>query len=130
MFEGKYCHVEVDREKDRIELRCFGYSSETLQQFVNLCTDEATEKTLTVVHITGYMCTQSSGAVEIYTSESVVTRPKRPLSSIDMDPEIMEKLLKDLENYFHPLTREFYSAGGTPCRRGYLLYGPAGTGKT
>jgi hypothetical protein len=53
---------------------------------------------------------------------------KRPLNSLVLAEGVLEEVLADL--------REFYRAGpwyaerGIPYRRGYLLHGPPGTGKT
>uniref|UniRef100_A0A915DB05 Mitochondrial chaperone BCS1 n=1 Tax=Ditylenchus dipsaci TaxID=166011 RepID=A0A915DB05_9BILA len=51
----------------------------------------------------------------------VKTRNKRSLESVILEDGVVEKLTKDLSKY---------NEMGVPYRRGYLLYGPAGTGKT
>lgn len=53
---------------------------------------------------------------------------KRPMSSVILDPGIKEKLLGDARNFLS--SRDWYIERGIPYRRGYLLYGAPGTGKT
>ncbi|KAL6300904.1 P-loop containing nucleoside triphosphate hydrolase protein [Sparassis latifolia] len=58
----------------------------------------------------------------------VASRPKRPLKSIILDPGIKDLLLNDAEDFLQ--SRDWYSDRGIPFRRGYLLYGAPGSGKT
>lgn len=53
---------------------------------------------------------------------------RRPLSSVVLKAGQGEALLADLERFF--ASRERYAQLGIPWRRGYLLHGPPGTGKT
>ena len=55
-------------------------------------------------------------------------RRKRPLNSVILDKGILEDLIHDVEHFLsHP---NWYIDRGIPYRRGYLLYGPPGSGKT
>ncbi|KAF9447726.1 P-loop containing nucleoside triphosphate hydrolase protein [Macrolepiota fuliginosa MF-IS2] len=58
----------------------------------------------------------------------LATRPKRPLSSIVLDPGIKDKLVGDAREFLE--SKNWYAARGIPFRRGYLLYGAPGSGKT
>ncbi|RYN62732.1 hypothetical protein AA0118_g5012 [Alternaria tenuissima] len=58
------------------------------------------------------------------------TSRKRRLETIDMDPRKKQELLTDLQVFFAEGTEDYYWQNGTPYRRGYMFYGPAGTGKT
>jgi len=55
-------------------------------------------------------------------------RPPRDPDSVVLKEGIMEDLLEDAETFF--LSSEWYQSRGIPYQRGYLLYGPAGNGKT
>ena len=46
------------------------------------------------------------------------------------DEALKAELIADIKNYLEPSTRRFYNQRGIPYRRGYLLHGPPGTGKT
>ena len=53
---------------------------------------------------------------------------RRPLSSVVLKAGQAESLLADLQRFYG--ARERYAELGIPWRRGYLLHGPPGTGKT
>lgn len=53
---------------------------------------------------------------------------KRPLSSIVLDPGVREFLVKDVKDFL--ASKAWYQERGIPFRRGYLLYGVPGSGKT
>ena len=59
-----------------------------------------------------------------------LSRPPRPLSTVVLDEGQKQMLTSDMREYLHPRTRRWYSNRGIPYRRGYLLTGPPGTGKT
>lgn len=52
----------------------------------------------------------------------------RPLSSVITHDGVGERLLHDMESFFD--NRDWYIKHGIPWRRGYLLVGPPGTGKS
>jgi chaperone BCS1 len=73
--------------------------------------------------------------ISIYASEKygddwshVASRPKRPLNSIVLDQGIKEVLLDDARDFMK--SKRWYADRGIPFRRGYLLYGAPGSGKT
>jgi chaperone BCS1 len=53
---------------------------------------------------------------------------KRPLGSLILADSILEETLEDLRDFYRSST--WYADRGIPYRRGYLLHGPPGTGKT
>ncbi|PYH90465.1 hypothetical protein BO71DRAFT_402179 [Aspergillus ellipticus CBS 707.79] len=59
-----------------------------------------------------------------------MARPPRPLSTVVLDQAQKQSFIEDIKEYLHPRTRRWYSNRGIPYRRGYLLHGPPGTGKT
>ena len=59
-----------------------------------------------------------------------MARLARPLSTVILDQEQKHDFLDDIKEYLHPRTRRWYNNRGIPYRRGYLLHGPPGTGKT
>lgn len=58
----------------------------------------------------------------------VVTRPSRPLSSVIIEGTMKDDLLEDITRFLS--AEKWYISKGIPYRRGYLLHGPAGCGKT
>ncbi|GKZ59928.1 hypothetical protein AnigIFM49718_006252 [Aspergillus niger] len=61
---------------------------------------------------------------------SCISITPRALSTVVFDPTLKTKLIDDLKDYLHPATKAFYKDRGIPYRRGYLLHGPPGTGKS
>lgn len=55
-------------------------------------------------------------------------RKKRPINSVVLDQGISKKLLEDCKDFIN--NPKWYTDRGIPYRRGYLLYGPPGCGKS
>jgi energy-coupling factor transporter ATP-binding protein EcfA2 len=58
----------------------------------------------------------------------IVTRPSRPLSSVIVEGDKKEHLRQDAIHFLN--AEKWYISKGIPYRRGYLLHGPPGCGKT
>ncbi|KAJ7472309.1 hypothetical protein B0H11DRAFT_2195949 [Mycena galericulata] len=58
----------------------------------------------------------------------VACREKRSMHSIILDPGVKDILIEDAKDFL--LSKEWYAERGIPFRRGYLLYGAPGSGKT
>ncbi|OJT13683.1 hypothetical protein TRAPUB_9782 [Trametes pubescens] len=73
------------------------------------------------VHIfmadTTYQCWRWNGA-----------RQKRPMSSIVLEPGVKDMILADCKDFLS--SEDWYAERGIPFRRGYLLHGVPGSGKT
>ncbi|KAI0320726.1 mitochondrial chaperone BCS1 [Amylostereum chailletii] len=55
-------------------------------------------------------------------------RRKRPLQSVVLEEGVAEKIEDDVKAFLE--RREWYAERGIPYRRGYLLHGPPGSGKS
>ncbi|KAF9963337.1 hypothetical protein BGZ65_004205 [Modicella reniformis] len=78
---------------------------------------------------------KKDGKTTIYTSQpydsywsSSSTRAPRAFHSVILAEGLKEKLLKDISMFRN--SAQWYHDRGVPYRRGYLLHGPPGTGKT
>ena len=60
--------------------------------------------------------------------QKLITKSARPWESIVLPKGVKDSLLKDAEDFMRE--EKFYQLLGLPYRRGYLLYGPPGSGKT
>ncbi|KAJ3363884.1 mitochondrial chaperone [Allomyces arbusculus] len=58
----------------------------------------------------------------------VYSRPARPLASVVLDARVKRDLVADARAFL--ASEQWYAETGIPYRRGYLLHGPPGTGKT
>lgn len=52
----------------------------------------------------------------------------RPMETVILDRKVKKQIIDDIEGYRNG--RSWWTQHGTPYRRGYLLHGPPGTGKT
>lgn len=55
-------------------------------------------------------------------------RKKRPLGSVVLDEGVKESVVNDVQDFLQ--RQQWYVDRGIPYRRGYLLFGPPGSGKT
>jgi chaperone BCS1 len=60
--------------------------------------------------------------------ETTSWQPRRPLESLVLADNTLQDLLEDLQAFYS--SRLWYVRRGIPHRRGYLLHGPPGNGKT
>eukprot|EP00842_Homolaphlyctis_polyrhiza_P004415 jgi/Hompol1/4975/HPOL_002312-RA len=77
---------------------------------------------------------QAVGKTVVYTSHGAewrafgAPRRRRPFDSVVLDQDIAAILLSDVRSFL--AGGRWYHDHGVPYRRGYLLYGPPGSGKT
>ncbi|KAI0738473.1 P-loop containing nucleoside triphosphate hydrolase protein [Daedaleopsis nitida] len=77
----------------------------------------------------------SQNMISVYVSSShsdywklMCTQHKRPMKSIILDPGVIDLVINDAKDFL--ASKEWYAERGIPHRRGYLLYGAPGAGKT
>ncbi|KAL0946669.1 hypothetical protein HGRIS_012858 [Hohenbuehelia grisea] len=74
------------------------------------------------------------GKLVIHTAWGIEWKPfgqprrKRPLHSVVLHPGVADKVEQDVTRFLE--RRQWYADRGIPYRRGYLLHGPPGSGKT
>ncbi|KAH8760615.1 BCS1 N terminal-domain-containing protein [Hyaloscypha finlandica] len=104
---------------------CLGRSVEPIKRYLNACRDFAEKQRESYITV--------RASKQQYTRDSwdvTILRPIRPLETVHFDETTKAELVADIRNYLDPNTRKFYTARGIPYRRGYLLHGTPGTGKT
>ena len=77
---------------------------------------------------------KQEGRTVMYTAIGPEWRPfgfprrKRPITSVVLDKSVSEYIVKDIKEFIE--NPHWYFDRGIPYRRGYLLYGPPGCGKS
>lgn len=130
-YGNNWIRIERNREQHTLDLH-MGVPWETVtltafgrnkQMFYNIL-EEAR----------GMALTQTEGKTIMYTARGSDWRPfghprkRRPLFSVVLDEGLAEKMLADIREFIE--NPEWYMNRGIPYRRGYLLYGPPGCGKS
>ena len=113
--------------KEPLLVLCLGRSVAPIKRFLESCRVFAERQR--EAFVTVRVCNTADSWRDILW-DTTILRPLRPLNTVHFDQEVKNDLVADIERYLRPETRRFYQGRGIPYRRGYLLHGPAGTGKT
>lgn len=114
-------------EREEISVCCFGRNPWVLKELLYearlLYMEKDQKKTLI------YRGTTRSGSAEP-AWQRCMARTSRPFSTVILNEKTKQDLISDVTDYLQPSTQRWYSNRGIPYRRGYLLHGPPGTGKS
>ncbi|XP_030065862.1 mitochondrial chaperone BCS1 [Microcaecilia unicolor] len=130
-YRRKWIRIERNREKQMVDLHTgtpwesvtFTAMGTNREIFFNIL-QEARELALQ----------QQEGKTVMYTAMGAEWRPfgfprrRRPLSSVVLEEGVSERIVQDVKGFID--NPKWYSERGIPYRRGYLLYGPPGCGKS
>lgn len=105
--------------RETYSVRCFGRSQQLIRELI----EEARQMARRVARAETRIYVSTYG----FWSE-VGTLPHRPLASVILPAGVGEGIVSDVREFL--AARAFYRALGIPYRRGYLLYGVPGTGKS
>ncbi|KAF6832593.1 hypothetical protein CMUS01_06879 [Colletotrichum musicola] len=117
----------VVSEREEINVSCFGRNPWILKELLQEARSEYLKKDSRKTMI--YRGSTRAGTAEP-TWQRCMARTSRPFSTVILNEKTKKELVEDVADYLSPATRKWYSNRGIPWRRGYLLSGPPGTGKS
>ncbi|RVD80949.1 uncharacterized protein DFL_008832 [Arthrobotrys flagrans] len=112
-------------KSEYIRISCWGQSADPIKEFLQ--------------ESKSVYLTQECSKTRIFRPKEITwnprwycaaTRATRPISTISLDESTKKALLRDVNEFLNPKAPRWYANRGIPYRRGYLLHGPPGTGKT
>jgi mitochondrial chaperone BCS1 len=145
-YKGKFIQVERTREQminsgvpfESVQLTAFGQDRQIYVEMLERARDAALlaneGKTLVYIPTSSFVmltsCSLTNVDLFLVNEWRMFGQPrrKRPLNSVILDKGIMTSLVNDVEHFLGQ--PNWYIERGIPYRRGYLLHGPPGSGKT
>ena len=117
----------VASEREEISVSCFGRNPWILKELLMEARSQyiKRDERKTVI----YRGSTKSGSTEP-SWQRCMARTARPLSTVILNEKVKKDLIEDVSDYLNPATRRWYSNRGIPYRRGFLLHGPPGCGKS
>ncbi|KAJ8124100.1 hypothetical protein ONZ43_g105 [Nemania bipapillata] len=108
---------------EELTLGCLGWSTEPIKKLIQTCQE--------------YADRQTEFFVIIYARDKYgmswqpkARKPIRRVDTVHFDEGLKQALLADIRKYLDPSTKRLYQSRSMPYRRGYLFFGPPGTGKS
>lgn len=113
-------------KRDEISLSCLGFTSSILKDLLaSAQADHLRRDHDKTVIYRGQMLVDGGASWSRATA-----RLSRPFSTIYTRAGLKETITDDVADFLSPETKAWYANCGIPWRRGYLLTGPPGTGKS
>ncbi len=109
------------KAQEKIWVTCWGRDTTILKDLVDDAIDYNMEKDSSMTNI--YEMHRFG-----WGWEKVIQKQPRKLETVVLDSDISTRLIEDIKTFRK--SAEWYISKGVPYRRGYILHGPPGTGKT
>ncbi|KAJ7302274.1 P-loop containing nucleoside triphosphate hydrolase protein [Mycena albidolilacea] len=140
LFRWRGHWVEIQRSKDGETRRSpFGFFPAVTSIYVTIYTLDMKQLSALVEDARSRYVEVNKPNVVIHLADSpqygpsmvwtnVKRKVRRPLNSVILQDGVVDTLVRDAQDFL--ATEDWYVEAGIPHRRGYLLHGPPGTGKT
>ncbi|RYP71222.1 hypothetical protein DL771_004914 [Monosporascus sp. 5C6A] len=128
----KHAYIAVTREKHSTAKTTTGEPHETMELTTLYAHRHIFEDVFTEARAIAMQANE--GKTIVYTVRNFdwvplgEPRRKRPLGSVILDEGVKESIVNDVKDFLQ--RRQWYVDRGIPYRRGYLLFGPPGSGKS
>ena len=116
------------RDDEDITLKCVGRSTQPIKDLITEARSSFLKKKKAFTIVRRPATKEQRNRTRYWVR--VASRPSRPMHTIILNGDLKERVLLDINEYLHPATKFWYANRGIPYRRGYLLHGPPGTGKS
>lgn len=132
IIRHKYAYIAVNRERQSSSNHHTGEPFETLTMTTIYPHREILVDIFSEAHALSVQAQE--GKTTVYTATRMEwekfgePRRKRPLESVILDKGIKEKVVNDIREFLE--SQQWYVDRGIPYRRGFLLHGPPGSGKS
>ncbi|KAI1116460.1 BCS1 N terminal-domain-containing protein [Nemania sp. NC0429] len=114
-------------EREEISISCFGRNPWVLKELLLEAREQYLERDQHKTQIYRGVIRQLHAEPSW---QRCMSRASRPFSTVILDDRTKKALIDDVTDYLDPKTQRWYANRGIPYRRGYLLHGPPGTGKS
>ncbi len=106
---------------EHMSIATFGRGRHVFEELIQHVMEASLKKDMDKTKV---FCLQNSAQ----TWEIALQRTPRPADSVILDENMLDELIEDAKRFLD--ARAWYEERGIPYRRGYLLFGPPGSGKT
>ncbi|KAF3019676.1 hypothetical protein E8E14_003961 [Neopestalotiopsis sp. 37M] len=119
---------------EEITILCYGRSPWILKRLLHEARAlyNKRDETKTLIYRGKLSSTFAGGGGELSQPrwQRCLARETRPFSTVILNAKVKQDVIDDMRDYLSPVTKRWYANRGIPYRRGYLLHGPPGTGKS
>ncbi|PPJ53513.1 hypothetical protein CBER1_00424 [Cercospora berteroae] len=112
--------------KPDLKISCLSLTGNNgpLRDFLEHIQDDNKDESYTYIYrVSRYSCDN-----DVW--DQPISRPVRTLDTVAMEVATRQAIIASVETYLAPETSSWYAQRGLPLRKGILLHGPPGTGKT
>jgi mitochondrial chaperone BCS1 len=130
MFDKLSSKTATFKNKEFLIFSCFGRSIEPIKRLIQDAKKHYYQRhnAKTVIKRPAYKDLRKRGGGWYWRTQA--ERPCCLMRTVVLEEQRKMNIKADINEYLNPIIARWYTNRGIPYRRGYLFYGPLGTGKT